>query len=364
VLFLLKAREVSPEANALSQSMVASWLKDLADGKSLTPLRPTPVSDEDKAVLSNVLIEIGQPDILQKLSERAALSENRHTNGVINSPPIIYAHQYRNLILKEIRRGFPLNEIQRSRLEAELTNNEAELTDMLRQFQTEEGTTDGLSGYNTYAVATTVLTSQDPSIALKAMLDISDQEYAPYYIDSKFKATPRAGAGRTVTFRLAELAHLSASKDVDTLREKLAKAAVNYMDYLPDLMYHARGRYWHRGDDQIAPYFFHPSAPYEAASLRMLAHDPRLTDVERAHFQYLQHRLRRDLIASQKADGTFMLPDTVGDPKVRKEENGGYYSSAAWVNPLAGLALLCLIDDAEELHTQYGILNPESFQTK
>ena len=117
-------------------------------------------------------------------------------------------------------------------------------------------------------------------------------------------------------------------------------------------------------DDRIAPYYFHPTVPYEASALRMLADDPGLSESERTHFKYLKDRLRRGIIASQKADGTFMLPDAVGDPTAKKEENGGYYSSPAWVNPLAGLALLCLIDDAQEPYTQFGILNPESFQRK
>ena len=364
VLFLLKSREVSPEANTLSQRMVADWLKGLADGKTLTSIKPSQLNAEDEAILSSVLVEIGNPDILKKMAERAQRPENRNAIGVINSPPIIYVHQFRNLILKEIRRGFPLDEIQRGVLETELNKNETELTDMLRQFQAEEGTTDGLSGYNTYAVATTVLTSRDPSLALTAMRAASDQEYAPYYVDSAFKSSPRSGAGRTVPFRLVEVAHGRTPEEIKTAREKLAKAAVNYMDYLPDLMYHARGRYWHRGDDRIAPYFFHPTVTYEACTLRMLANDPGLSEMERTHFRYLKDRLRRAIIASQKVNGTFMLPDTVGDPTEKKEENGGYYSSPAWVNPLAGLALLCLIDDAEELHTQFGILNPESFQRK
>ena len=57
---------------------------------------------------------------------------------------------------------------------------------------------------------------------------------------------------------------------------------------------------------------------------------------------------------SQKADGTFALPDTKGD-----SEGGAYNSSPAWVNPLVGLALLSLIDDAKEPYTQFGILNPD-----
>ncbi|MCX7406485.1 MAG: hypothetical protein NTZ32_00185 [Planctomycetales bacterium] len=362
VLFLLKAREVSPEANSLSEQMVGDWLRKLADGKTLTSIRPIQLNTEDEPILSSVLIEIGNPDILNQMAERAQRPENRHAIGVINSPPIIYCHQFRNLILKEIRRGFPLNEMQRVVLETELNKNETELTDMLRQFQAEEGTTDGLSGYNTYAVATTVLTSRDPSSALTAMRAASDQEYAPYYIDSAFKSSPRSGAGRTVPFRLVEVAYGRTPEEIRTAREKLAKAAITYMDCLPDLMYHARGRYWHRGDDRIAPYFFHPTVPYEASALRMLANDPRFTEMERTHFKYLKDRLRRAIIASQKVNGTFMLPDTAGDPTEKKEENGGYYSSPAWVNPLAGLALLCLIDDAQELHTQFGILNPEMFE--
>ena len=364
VLFLLKAREVSPEANTLSNRMVANWLEGLADGKTLTPIRPSQPTAEDKAILSSALVEIGKPDILKNLAERAQRPENRHTNGVINSPPIIYAHQFRNLILKEIRRGFLLAETQRTLLDRELNKSETELTDMLRQFRAEEETTDGLSGYNTYSIATTVLTSLNPSIALAAMRVVSDQEYSPYFVDSDTKASARAGAGRTVAFRLSEVVHGRTSQEIKTARERLAKAAINYMDYLPDLMYHARGRYWHRGDDRIAPYFFHPTVPYEASTLRMLANDPNFSEVERAHFRYLKDRLRRAIIASQKNNGTFMLPDTVGDPTAKKEENGGYYSSPAWVNPLAGLALLCLIDDGQELHTQFGILNPESFQKK
>ena len=362
VLFLLKSREVSPEASSLSNRMVANWLKGLADGKTLIPIRPNQPSAEDKAILNSVLVEIGKPDILQNLAERALRPENRHKNGVINSPPIIYAHQFRNLILKEIRRGFPLDETQRKCLDEELNKNETELTDMLRQFRAEEETTDGLSGYNTYSIATTVLTSLDPSLALAAMREVSEQEYSPYFVDSDTKASPRAGAGRTVPFRLAEVTHGRTPEEIQTARQKLGKAAINYMDYLPDLMYHARGRYWHRGEDRIAPYFFHPTVPYEAATLRMLANDPGFSEMERTQFRYLKDRLRRGLIASQRADGTFMLPDNVGDPTAKKEENGGYYSSPAWVNPLVGLALLCLIDDAKELHTKFGILNPESFQ--
>lgn len=307
------------------------------------------------------MVEIGNCDILKKLADQAVLPENRHLNGVISSPPIIYAHQFRNLVLKEIRRGFVLSKRQRDFLEAKLNKNEVELAEMLRQFLAEEGTTDGLSGYNTYAVATTVLTSREPSLALTAMRAASDQEYVPYYVDSTFKSSPRSAAGRTVPFRLAELAHGRTPNEIKTAREKLAKAAVNYMDYLPDLMYHARGRYWHRGDDRIAPYFFHPTVPYQASALRMLADDPGFSEIQRAHFRVLKVQLQRALIASQRADGTFMLPDTVGDPTAKKEENGGYYSSPAWVNPLAGLALLCLIDDSKELHTKFGILNPESF---
>ena len=364
VLFILKSREISPEAKSLSDQMVTNWLKGLAVGKTVAPIKPSRPTPENEAILRNALVEIGEPDILQKLSERALRPENRHKDGVVNSPPIIYAHQFRNLILKEIRRGFALNDAERKLLEAELEKNETELTDMLSQFQSEEDTTDGLSGYNTYALATTVLTSRDPSLALKALRVDSDQEYAPYYVDSNFKSTPRSAAGRTVPFRLAEVAHGQTPQEIKTARDRLAKAAVNYMDYLPDLMYHARGRYWHRGEDCLAPYFFHPTVPYAASTLRMLANDPGLPESERMHFRYLKDRLRRSLIASQKANGTFMLPDTEGDPTANKGENGGYYSSPAWVNPLAGLALLCLIDDAQELHTQFGILNPESFQSK
>lgn len=364
VLFLLKAREVSPEANTLSNRMVGYWLKKLADGQPLNAIKPGNLSPEDKSYLHKTLVEIGQPEILEKLAERAQLPENRHKGPVINSPSIIYAHQFRNLILKEIQRGFSLDESQLKLVAAELAKNESELTDMLTPFLAEEGTTDGLSGYNTYAVATTVLTSRNPGPAFQAMLAISDQEFAPYYVDSQVMASPRAGAGRTVPFRLVEVAHGSQSAGIEIVRRKLAKAAVNYMEYLPDLMYHARGRFWHRGDDRLAPYFFHPTVPYEAAALRMLSHDPGFSETERAQFRTLKDRLRRALIASQKPDGTFMLPDTVGDPTMKPEENGGYYSSAAWVNPLAGLALLCLIDDARELHTQYGILNPESFERR
>ena len=79
----------------------------------------------------------------------------------------------------------------------------------------------------------------------------------------------------------------------------------------------------------------------------MLANDPGFTEMERTHFAYLKDRLQRAIIASQKANRTFMLPDTVGNLTLKKEENGGYYSSPAWVNPLVGLALLCLIDDAK-----------------
>lgn len=344
--------------------MAANWLKGPAEGITAATIRPNQPSAEAQAILGNPRIEIGKPDVLQLMSERALRPENRQENGVLNSPPIIYAHQFRNLVLKEIRRGFLLDETQRRFLDSELNKNEKELTSMLSRFQSEEDTTDGLSGLNTYALATTVLTSRDPSRAFQAMRADSDQEYSPYYVDSNVRSSPRAGAGRNVPFRLAEIVHGRTPQEIKTARERLAKAAVNYMDYLPDLMYHARGRYWHRGNDRIAPYFFHPTVPYEAAALRMLASDPGLSERERAHFRYLKDRLRRGLLASQKADGTFMLPDAVGDPAEKKEENGGYHSSPAWVNPLAGLALLCLIEDAQEPHTLFGILNPESFQRK
>ena len=362
VLFILKAREVSPEAKNLSDRMVAVWLKNLTDGKIIARIVPSQLSAEDSEILSTALIEIDQADVLKKLAERSFRPENRHCAGAINSPPVIYAHQYRNLVLKEIHRGFALDQAQLKLLNTELDKSENELTEMLRQFRVEEETTDGLSGYNTYAIATTVLTSVNPVSALDAMHAISDHEYSPYFVDSNVEASPRAGAGRTVPFRLAELIHGHTPEEIRMARQRLAKAAINYMDHLPDLMYHARGRYWHRGEDRLAPYFFHPTVAYEASALRMLANDPVFSVTERAHFKNLKDRLRRSIVASQKADGTFMLPDVVGDPTEKMDENGGYYSSPAWVNPLAGLALLCLIDDAQERQTQFGILSPEGFQ--
>lgn len=362
LLFLLKSREVSPEAKEMSDRMVKYWLENLGkENKHAAVLAATKAEEMD--FLKNALVEMGQPDILKKMDDRAKSPEHRHANGVINSPPIIYAQQYRNLILKEVlqnRAEFRMTDEQAGILKKQLDENEKELTGMLKEFKTGEYTTDAITGFNTYALVTTVLTAKEPSNALKAMKKITDQEFAPYLIESKYPATPRAGAARTVPFRLAELVHATSKKDESVSTEKLAKAANNYITYLPDLMFHSRGRYMHRGDDQLAPYYFHPTVPYEAAALRVLANDPSFSKEQRAQFNLNRSKLERALLASQKPNGTFALPDVDGDA----EGGGAYPSSDAWVNPLVGLALLSLIDDSKKPFTQLGILNPEMFAKK
>jgi hypothetical protein len=347
VLFLLKAREVSPEAKRISDEAVKHWLEYL-DKKG----------PQERESLHPSLSRVDNPDLLKQLENSARSPSNRHKNGVINSPTIIYGHQYRNLVLKEILRIYPLTPDQRKKLANQLAENEKELTEQLSLFELGETTTDEITGYNTFSLVTTILTAKDPSRALQVIREKSEAPFAPYRIYSDYKATPRAGAARTVPYRLAELAHEKDPEKQKVLKQKLAAAATNFMNYLPDLMFHSRGRYMHRGEDQLAPYFFHPAVPYEAAALTSLASDPQFSEIERKEFKEMRSLLTKALLASQKKDGTFATPDQIGDG------DGAYSSSPIWVNPLTGLALLSLIDDTVEPQSQWGILNPDIFKTK
>jgi len=344
LLFLLKAREVSPEAKRISDETVKRWLEQLDKG-----------GNQVKDSLHPSLSRVDNPELLKQLENSARLPSNRHKNGVVNSPSIIYGQQYRNLILKEILRSYPLNFDQRKKVSTQLAENERELTEQLSLFELGETTTDEITGYNTFSLVTTILAAKDPSRALEVIRKKSEAPFAPYRIYSDFKATPRAGAARTVPYRLAELAHEKDPAKQKLLKQKLAAAATNFVNYLPDLMFHSRGRYMHRGEDQLAPYFFHPAVPYEAAALRLLGSDPQFSEAERKEFKEMRSLLTKALLASQKKDGTFATPDQIGDG----DGDGGYSSSPVWVNPLTGLALLSLIEDSVEPQTQWGILNPD-----
>jgi hypothetical protein len=339
LLFLLRARHVSPEAKAASNRVVELWLDNLVKEGLHRPPREPSQAKQNREFLKTALSELGASDVLKKMDEQAERDSNRHQNGTLANPAILYAHQFRNLVLKEILQGFKMTASQREKVEERLLANEEGLTDMLNRFRAGENTEDGLSGFNTFAVATTVLIARNPGEALRSMRAISAQPWLPYRIDSDVKASARAGAARTVPFRLAELVHAETLQEKEALKQKLETASDNYISHIPDLMFHLRGKGWHRGEDQLTPYYFHPSAPFEAAALQLMSQDP---SFEKSKKKIADQKalLKKALLASQKPDGTFALPDvkhTAGE--------GGYSVSPAWVNPLAGLTLLKLIED-------------------
>lgn len=339
LLFLLRARDVSPEAKAASHRLVKVWLENLGRERNVHQNPQNSQEKQHHEFLKKALSELGASDVLKKMDEQAERDSNRHQNGSLANPAILYAHQFRNLVLKEILQGFEMAASQRQKVEQKLNSNEKELAEMLNHFRTGESAADGLSGFNTFAVATTVLTARNPGVALKSMRAISNQPWLPYRIGSDVKASARAGAARTVPFRLAELAHAETEEERNALKKKIETASDNYIEHIPDLMFHLRGRGWHRGDDQLTPYYFHPSAPFEAAALQLMSQDPYF---EKSKKKLADQKafLTKALIASQKADGTFALPDIN-----HSAEEGGYSVSPAWVNPLAGLTLLKLIED-------------------
>ncbi|MBI1859854.1 MAG: hypothetical protein HYR96_02925 [Deltaproteobacteria bacterium] len=353
VLFLLKAREVSPEARSISDHFVGRWLETLNHPELAKPIHGG-LTDEEREYLKAGLAKANAPDILDKIDQGADRTENRHHDGVIDSSPIIYVHQYRNLILKEILRSFDLSPHESAVVKDRLEKNETELTDMLARFKKGEETTDEITGFNLYALETTVLAARDGSQGLAAMRHYSNR-HPRYHVDSEFPADARAAAPRAPGYRLAELAHSLTPEERAVAVQKLKRASTDFMEHLPSLVVHARGWGMHWGESQWAPYFFFFFEPFAAVAQRLLMQEKSLTPAERHHFRKERAFFARVMTMLQKDDGTFALLAVSGNDEGGK----AYPSCAAWVNTLKGLTLLSLIDDAESPSTQFGIVDPD-----
>lgn len=236
------------------------------------------------------------------------------------------------------------------------------------------------SFFSTYAASTSILTMNDRSQELLRLLEeklIPQKPLQLHYMFSvKSEASLRSSAARAVPFHLALYLKATDPQMKEVYRKNLQLAVENFVFQMSSLTGHLSRNMQHIGNDGLAPYYFYPAVPYVAASIKLLrmrekkgAGDPLPQDIEK--------ELSSGILSLMGKDGLFLpqgevlnkiiIEDDFDDSTVANlaAPKGAnrlttYRNSPSYANPLAGLALLPLLDHCpsmEKLPVSLGILD-------
>ena len=147
------------------------------------------------------------------------------------------------------------------------------------------------------------------------------------------KASERGAAARAVPYHLSYYLRAKNAEEKKRFGEYLVQALENHNKHSGSLIFHIARNSTHKPDgvseyDGIAPYYYYPSVTAVSIAYKALKKDPLFKDkVESLHALEANYLRRLRLLADR--EGKFL---ELGRDR--------YPSSPAYVNPLAGLALL------------------------
>ncbi len=244
------------------------------------------------------------------------------------------AEIYAKIFYLQLQRSMQLPKIEIEKTEHSLEKDLENYKDKIRGKQ-------GGSAFNTFALSAALIADPTPpDAALEALRQVypglQDPMDIPYHVSlGLVNSKNMEGAnGRAVLFYLALLTK-DRSSPVD-YRKHLIDALKFYDQQMPRLMAHVLLTGFHQYTDaNNAPYYFYASIPYVTAAIQMLSKNA--TGDELKELEKMRESITKQLLFFLTEDGTF-VPESAAE--------GDYQSSPAYVNPLAGLALLPLLQDS------------------
>jgi hypothetical protein len=182
----------------------------------------------------------------------------------------------------------------------------------------------------------------------------------PYVLDIRLAGSDRDSAARAVPFYLSLYQNIK-SQNKEAMQKQmetnLVAALQNYVKHVNDLMMNVPRDQTHLGSDQLAPYYFYSTVPYVSSAIALLASE----ETVKPDSEQKGDRLRvLETLRTQILQALFQMYDS--EKKLFMAQGATdtrlYFSSSSYVNPLAGLALIPLIQTCEgkPVPKSYGIM--------
>lgn len=258
---------------------------------------------------------------------------------------VMYGDTFTALRYRELLRRNDLSEKTRDQLQMALSQTEQSLGSLSAQFKMKLFI--GGSIYHAHAVSTFSLGTSSPSDEIIKTFKLTREKskdpcIVPYSADpkrvptfenmteeKKKEAVEQArceAAARAVPFNLVLL---TSEPDNKTRRDDMIAALKNFIKYSPQLRIQAAGSGVHSHlVCEIAPYYYFPTIPYATSAINYLLKDS--NEKMKAELMDMRNQLKEQLFNSVQQNGLF--------------RSHAAHSAASYVNPLAGLALIPLIE--------------------
>jgi hypothetical protein len=301
----------------------------------------------------------------------------------LNDASALYGHQYYSLLTRQTMRLHPERKVELEKKLAEIDSlHRKQLLGSSRRKEDMRRN----SFMTTYLFATSALSlpDEDGEVLKKlktALANTKDPLDLPYSFLEKGDegCSNRHSAARAVPFHLALYEKTKDADEKKQSEKNLIDSLENYLNHSVSLIAHINRNATHLGADGIAPYYFYPSVPFATAALKILE---KKHPEEKEKFQKMSHELESILLFLIERDGLFRPLGTnmdnvpfdgseidpsadVASPSSNKGIPLGfsnpYTSSPLYANPLAGLALLPLIDkcNGESVPSSLGVLDAD-----
>lgn len=369
-LFMVKAAPYCPKAKKFAKEWAGKLRSDggwMGVSSLTSEKKAAERTEQENADLLRALSGATVPD-------EAFLRAQNFINSITDrSAPTHYSELYGkiffSLALSELRDS---GEIPYSLADPMLAVTETALRKETGKFQAALSTHSG-SFFNTYGLSSAVLATYSPPTGpLQRLREMSSQlddpRAVPYRPElgtpakdrpkktaEELESAFRSAAGRAVIFHLALYRDARGKTEKSMRLADLNAALENHLSYSHTLRLHAIREttkylpsFYHLEPDRLAPYYYYPTVPYATAAIRTRLQDADISPEEKRSLLEKRAKLQDDLLAMMKADGMF-----------RSEFTGlPHHPSKTYDNPLAGLAILPLIDtcDGKPVPPSYGIL--------
>ncbi len=391
VLFMAKAAPYCPEAKKRFLEIQNKWLTAPEVKPSELPKEDATIfdvapvgeqeekkkEDEAAAYLNAALAEIKVGLDAEAVARLEAFAKNaavRTSNGPPRDAPTVYGKLFYALFLREMQRNTALSSQDQKRVAQAIQADEQSLNGDLGKFERAQRGVDG-SLFNTYLLSSTILALPIPADGALKKLDhliatAPSPATLPYDIESE-RGNDRSGAARSVVAQLAGYLKAPDAQKKEAQQRKLEFVLNNYLNHVPSLQDHVSYNAVHTGFDGLAPYYYYPSIPYAAAALRKLEHDatdPKLKTQRQEDLQELYGGLL-EMLEKDRVFRSLGQNNTANKSEGLAEEEQPqgkrtYDSSPAYVNPLAGLAIVAMVDscDGKKVRSSFGIMDSASEQ--
>lgn len=279
----------------------------------------------------------------------------------------IYRVQFHLLLLQKLFQHLSIDDKARVHIQALIDKTTDEAFTLLEGVPEGEKADDRweTSAFTTYAFASFLIAIPKQFIAreafvkglthLKLLVKTSKDPLAlPYYPNAQedpyHSMTPKASSARNLPVYLT----LYVKDPNNTEYKKQLIAAIrNWTQHMTSLKLLVR---FHNEthlaeDDDLAPYYFYASAIYQTAAIKLLLEEEDITQQEKEELLQLKQATIVGILGMLQKSGLF-IPQ--GGSHFETSDSL-YPSSPSYVNPLAGLALLPLIDNPSQKGS-FGVL--------